>query len=71
MAPPQRGRTAYPGSMEVPETITCVECGGTAGRITPLPPDEGLLPGDVVAYVCPDCGQRFDIVLEDEEGPAD
>jgi hypothetical protein len=57
--------------MEVPETITCVECGGIAGRITPLPPDEGLLPGDVVAYVCADCGQRLDIVLEDEERPGD
>jgi len=62
---------AYPEGMEVPETITCVECGATAGRLTHLPPDEQLLPGDVVAYLCPECGQRFDIVLEDEEGGGD
>jgi Zn finger protein HypA/HybF involved in hydrogenase expression len=53
--------------MEVPETITCVECGAAAGRLTSVPEDEGFLPGDVVAFICPDCGQRFDIVLEDEE----
>lgn len=52
--------------MEVPETITCVECGAVCGRLTHLPEDEGFLPGDVVAYVCPDCGHRFDLVLEDE-----
>jgi len=55
--------------MEVPDTITCVECGAAAGRLSHLPPDQDLLPGDVVVYVCPDCGQRFDIVLdEDAEG---
>lgn len=57
--------------MEAPETITCVECGAAAGRLTYLPPEGELLPGDVVTYLCPDCGQRFDIVLEeapDERG---
>jgi Zn finger protein HypA/HybF involved in hydrogenase expression len=57
--------------MEAPETITCVECGATAGRLTSVPEDEGFLPGDVVAFVCPDCGQRFDIVLEDEADQED
>jgi Zn finger protein HypA/HybF involved in hydrogenase expression len=52
--------------MEVPETITCVECGAVCGRLTHPPEDEGFLPGDVVAFVCPDCGHRFDLVLEDE-----
>ena len=53
----------------MPDTITCVECGAAAGRLSHLPPDQDLLPGDVVVYVCPDCGQRFDIVLdEDAEG---
>ena len=51
--------------MEAPDTITCVDCGGTAGRLSYLPPEGELLPGDVVTYLCPDCGQRFDIVLED------
>lgn len=54
--------------MEVPDTITCVECGGGAGRLTPVPEEEGFVPGDVVAYICPECGQRFDLVVEDEAG---
>ena len=53
--------------MEVPDTIICVECGAAAARLTPEPPEDGFFPGDVVAYVCPDCGQRFDLVLEDED----
>jgi len=53
--------------MEAPDTIICVECGAAAGRLTHLPPEGTLLPGDVVSYICPECGQRFDIVLEDEE----
>ena len=52
----------------MPDTITCVECGGGAGRLTPVPEEEGFVPGDVVAYICPECGQRFDLVVEDEAG---
>jgi hypothetical protein len=52
--------------MEVPETITCVECGGAAPRLTPVPAEDGFLPDDVVAYLCPECGQRFDLVLEED-----
>ena len=40
---------------EVPDTITCVECGGTANRMSYPPPDEGFLPGDVIVYACEDC----------------
>ena len=64
--PSQGGREAYPEGMEVPETIICVECGAAAGRLSRLPAEEDLLPGDVVIYLCPDCGHRFDIVLEDD-----
>jgi hypothetical protein len=53
--------------VDAPDTITCVECGGTAGRLTTPPPDEGFAAGDVVAFVCADCGHRFDVVLEDDE----
>lgn len=52
--------------MEVPETITCVECGAVAQRLTLPPEEEGFFPGDVVAFICPECGQRFDVVVEDE-----
>lgn len=52
-----------------PETITCVDCGGSCGLLThPDTGDDGLpVPfraGDVVAYRCADCMDRWDIVLE-------
>lgn len=54
-----------------PETITCMECSGTAHRVTTPPPDIGFEPGDVITYVCEDCGQRIDLVAgEDDEQPS-
>jgi Zn finger protein HypA/HybF involved in hydrogenase expression len=53
--------------MEMPESITCVECGSPAGRLTPLPEETGFQAGDVVAFICPECGARFDLVVEDDE----
>lgn len=50
-----------------PETIVCVECGGSARLISYLPPDEPLEEGSPIAYVCPDCDQRFDLVWEEDE----
>ena len=52
--------------MLVPATITCVDCGAEAHRLSHEPPDEGWEPGDVVAYRCPECGERFDLVMEDD-----
>jgi hypothetical protein len=45
-------------------TFTCIDCGG-ATRVLSHEPHEGWEPGDVVAYRCPDCGERFDVVLGD------
>jgi hypothetical protein len=53
--------------MRAAPTITCVDCLGTAHLLSYEPPDEGWVPGDVVAYRCPDCGERFDLVLDEEE----
>lgn len=50
-----------------PETITCVECGGTAHLISFLPEDESLEPGTPVAYRCEDCAERLDVVWEDDD----
>ena len=49
------------------ETITCIDCGGAAHLVTPLPgPDEGpLQPGDVLVYRCSDCLDRWDIEVPD------
>jgi hypothetical protein len=46
--------------------ITCVDCGGRA-HVLSYAPHEGWEPGDVVAYRCEDCLDRWDIVLEDDE----
>lgn len=51
--------------VSVPEKISCVECGGTCHRLSYPPPDEGWAVGDVVAYRCADCAERFDVVVPD------
>ena len=53
--------------MDVPEEIFCVECQGTCYRLTHRPDDDPFMPGDVVAYRCPDCAERFDMVLADDD----
>lgn len=52
--------------MGAPETITCIDCGGTCHRLS-YAPHEGDEAGDVVAYRCPDCLERFDMVLEPDD----
>ncbi len=49
------------------ETITCPDCGGTCGLLSHAPPDDPFVPGDVVAYRCPDCGDRWDVVDPDDD----
>ena len=52
--------------------ITCVDCGGRAHLITPRrgdpedPRGTEWQPGDVVAYRCEDCLDRWDIVLDED-----
>lgn len=63
-ADPPRGEPVTP-----PESIVCVDCGGDCGLLTrPGTGDDGLpVPfraGDVVAYRCGNCLDRWDIVLE-------
>jgi hypothetical protein len=54
--------------LEVPESITCVDCGGICHLLTTPFEDAdggvGFRPGDVVAYRCSDCLDRWDIVVE-------
>ena len=56
--------------MEVPDSITCVDCGQTAHRLTP-PPEEGWEPGDIVAYRCSGCRDRWDMTVADPDAPED
>ena len=51
----------------IPETITCVDGGGPCGRLTHRPADDPWMPGDVVAYRCRDCLDRWDMVLAEED----
>lgn len=45
------------------EKITCVDCGGTAHLLTRPSEDGTWYAGDVVAYRCSDCLDRWDIEL--------
>jgi hypothetical protein len=56
--------------VDAPAEITCTECNGTAHLLSQPPPDVGFTPGDAVAYVCGDCGQRLDVVLDEESDPS-
>ena len=65
----------YGHDMAVPPTVVCVDCGGTCHLIS-YQPDEGFAPGDVVAFRCEDCLDRWDIELtaddlDDASGTAD
>src|SRR5262245_9587252 len=53
--------------IEPDRQITCIECGGRAVVLTPPREDGMWYPGDVVAYRCQDCLDRWDIVLEDDD----
>ncbi len=48
------------------ESIVCVDCGGPATLIT-FEPELGWQVGDVVAYRCRDCRDRWDLVLEADD----
>ncbi len=62
----QSGGPGYGRLVPVPETIICIDCGGTCGRIT-YEPDEGFAAGDAVAYRCEQCYDRWDVVLTDDD----
>jgi hypothetical protein len=55
--------------MEVPEKITCVDCGQDAFLIS-YPPEEGWQIGDFVAYRCRGCNDRWDLVVDDSDTEA-
>jgi hypothetical protein len=49
--------------------ITCIDCGGRAHLLTPPREDGRWEVGDVVAYRCEDCLDRWDLVLDEDERP--
>ena len=56
----------HTGAVQPAEEITCVDCGGRAFLFS-HPPEDGWEVGDVVAYRCEDCRDRWDLVLEAED----
>ncbi len=62
-------RPDHTGTMFAPdEEITCIDCGGRAFLLTHPREDGTWLPGDIVAYRCKDCLDRWDLVIPDDEG---
>lgn len=43
--------------------IDCIDCGGRCLLLVTWAPDDPPQPGDVVAYRCSDCLDRWDIVI--------
>lgn len=54
-------------AMEIPTTIVCIDCGGTAHLLTHQRVDEPWAAGDVVAYRCADCLDRWDMELTEDD----
>ena len=52
--------------VDAPPTITCVDCGGVCHLLSFPDPDvpSGFRAGDIVAYRCEECLDRWDIELE-------
>jgi hypothetical protein len=47
--------------------IVCIDCGGRCFLLT-HPPEDGMWEsGDVVAYRCEDCLDRWDLVMSDDD----
>lgn len=53
--------------LEPDPRITCIDCGGRSFLLTPPREDGEWYPGDIVAYRCEDCLDRWDLVLESDE----
>ena len=55
------------GAPGVDAELTCIDCGGRCFPLVTWPPDDPPVPGDVVAYRCEDCADRWDIVVPDAD----
>ncbi len=54
------------GAPLVPQQIDCIDCGGRAFLLSYPPEDGRWEPGEVVAYRCEDCLDRWDLVVPGE-----
>jgi hypothetical protein len=51
----------------IPDTIVCVDCGGTCRRQPFEAPELGWQPGDVVTYRCRDCADMWYLEVVEED----
>jgi len=51
--------------------IVCIDCGGRAFLLTLAREDDVWEAGDIVAYRCEDCLDRWDLVLDDDPETGD
>jgi hypothetical protein len=64
--------TRHTDAVPTPEpTIVCVDCGGRCHLLTPSPEDGMWEAGEIVAYRCEDCRDRWDLVLPDWDADDD
>ena len=47
--------------------IDCIDCGGRCHLLGWWTDEDQPRPGDVVAYRCEDCGDRWDLVVPDAD----
>lgn len=58
--------------LEPEPVITCIDCGGDAHLLSRPDEDGRWHPGEIVAYRCRDCLDRWDLVLPvDPDNPDD
>ena len=53
--------------MTISERIDCMECGGHAHLAQLLDPEMPVQAGDVLVYLCGDCNQRWDVVVDEDD----
>ena len=53
--------------MTVSERIDCMECGGHAYLAQALDPEMPVEAGDVLVYLCGQCNQRWDVVVDEDD----
>ena len=53
--------------MAISEQLNCMECGGTAHLGQPLDPEITMQVGDVLVYLCGECNQRWDVVVDEDD----
>ena len=51
----------------ISERIDCMECGGRATLVQLIDPETPPQEGDVLVYVCGDCWQRWDVVVDADD----